>query len=135
MHRARITRANGEIVYVESEKLEHVEEQALEGDTLVMVEEIGDILEGNIVYVAAVRRKLKEDAVRSILVTVVDKVFDGDETSQGRMLRAIQIAAVTGETTTMWKLADNSIVEVTLDELKEALSLSGKEMSKIWLGV
>lgn len=134
MHRARITRANGEIVYVESEKLEHVEEQALEGDTLEMVEEIGDILEGNIVYVAAVRRKLKEDAVRSILVTVVDKVFDGDETSQGRMLRAIQIAAVTGETTTMWKLADNSIVEVTLDELKEALSMSGKEMSKIWLG-
>ena len=60
-------------------------------------------------------------------------MFDGDEKSQERMLRAINIANITGQTTTQWKLADNSIVEVTLDELKEALSLAGQEMSRIWL--
>lgn len=49
------------------------------------------------------------------------------------MLRAIEIASITAEVTTMWKLADNSIVEVTLEELKQALALAGKEMSKIWL--
>lgn len=80
-------------------------------------------------------KKAKLEAVAAITVQVGDKIFDGDETSQGRMLRAIQIADVTGETVTMWKLADNRVVEVTLYELKEALMLSGKEMSKIWLGV
>ena len=86
-------------------------------------------------YTNYIIKKAKLDGVAAIKITVDNKVFDGDEISQGRMLRAIQIAAVTGETTTTWKLADNSIVEVTLDELKEALALSGKEMSKIWLGV
>ena len=79
-------------------------------------------------------KRAKTDAVAAIVVVVNDKVFDGDEVSQGRMLRAIQIAAVTGESSTQWKLADNSIVEVTLAELKEALTRAGKEMSKIWLG-
>ena len=85
-------------------------------------------------YVRYINKQNKLDRVAAVVVAVGAKTFDGDEVSQGRMLRAMQIAAVTGETTTMWKLADNSIVEVTLDELKEALALSGKEMSKIWLG-
>lgn len=85
-------------------------------------------------YTNYVIKKAKLDSVATIRVVVGNKVLDGDEISQSRMLRAIQIAAIASETTTMWKLADNSIVEVTLDELKEALALSGKEMSKIWLG-
>ena len=79
-------------------------------------------------------KKAKLDAVAAIVVQVGDNIFDGDEASQDRMLRAIQIAGATGETTTMWKLADNSVAEVTLNELKEALTLSGKEMSRIWIG-
>ena len=79
-------------------------------------------------------KKAKLDAVAAIVVQVGDNIFDGDEASQDRMLRAIQIAVATGETTTMWKLADNSVAEVTLNELKEALTLSGKEMSRIWIG-
>lgn len=59
--------------------------------------------------------------------------FDGDETSQDRMVRAIQVAAVSGQTETQWKLADNTIVTLTLDELKEALALAGQKMSRIWL--
>ena len=61
------------------------------------------------------------------------KIFDGDEKSQDRMLRAINIAVITGQTETEWKLADNTVVMVTLDELKEALALAGQEMSRIWL--
>ena len=134
MHKARIVRSTGEVVYVESEKIELIEEQVLVGDIVEFVDEIADLLENNEVYVQAIRRARKEQAIREITVDVNSKAFDGDEVSQGRMLRAIQIAAVTGETATQWKLADNSIVDVTLDELKEALMLAGKEMSKIWLG-
>jgi hypothetical protein len=76
----------------------------------------------------------KINNVATILVTTISgKVFDGDEKSQDRMVRAIQVAAITGLTETQWKLADNSRVMVTLDELKEALALAGQEMSRIWL--
>lgn len=78
--------------------------------------------------------KDKEIAVARIIVkTSTGKRFDGDEKSQDRMARTISIAAITGETSTLWKLADNTIVTVTLDELKEALALAGQEMSRIWL--
>ena len=105
-----------------------------ENTNTAVAEEIPNLLENHAVYMQATKREQKEKAVREIVVEVNTKVFDGDEVSQGRMLRTIQIAAVTGETTTQWKLADNSIVEVTLEELKAALTLAGKEMSKIWLG-
>lgn len=76
----------------------------------------------------------KEVNVAKIRVTTTTgKVFDGDEKSQDRMTRAINIAAITEQVTTQWKLADNSVVEVTLAELKEALSLAGQEMNRIWL--
>lgn len=79
-------------------------------------------------------KKLKERKVSNITVTTTSgKVFDGDEKSQDRMLRAISIAALTGETETEWKLYDNTIVIVTLDELKEAIIKAGKNMSNIWL--
>ena len=79
-------------------------------------------------------KQAKLNNASRIKVTVVtNKTFDGDEKSQDRMLRAINIASITGQTTTQWKLADNSIVMVTLDELKEALVLAGQEMSRIWL--
>lgn len=79
-------------------------------------------------------KNIKLSSVNSITVTTsAGKVFDGDEKSQDRMLRAINIAEISGLNSTIWKLADNSIVEVTLEELKEALSLAGQEMSRIWL--
>jgi hypothetical protein len=79
-------------------------------------------------------KKRKEYLVSRIAITTTSgKIFDGDEASQDRIMRAIQIAAITGLTETQWKLTDNAIVTVSLDELKEALSLSGQEMSRIWL--
>ena len=67
------------------------------------------------------------------VTTSSNKTFDGNEVAQDRMARAINIANITGDTETQWKLADNTIVTVTLDELKEALNLAGKKMSEIWL--
>lgn len=76
-----------------------------------------------------------ENVNKLVVTTASGKEFNGDEKSQDRMLRAIQIAELVSETTTKWKLADNSIVDVSLSELKEALSLSGRAMSDIWLGI
>ena len=85
-------------------------------------------------YYKRVRNDKRTTSVASIKVMIsTDKVFDGDETSQDRMVRAINIASITGLTETQWKLANNEIVMVTLDELKEALALAGQEMSRIWL--
>ena len=79
-------------------------------------------------------KELRVEAVSRIIVTTsTGNVFDGDELSQDRMLRALQISSITGQATTYWKLADNSTVEVTLSDLKEALTLAGVEMARIWL--
>ena len=76
----------------------------------------------------------KEDHIYvSVVVTQYGRVFDAGETSQDRMVRAIVISGITGSGFINWKLADNSIVEITIDELKEALTLAGQKMSKIWL--
>jgi uncharacterized protein YqfB (UPF0267 family) len=79
-------------------------------------------------------KSIKVEAILGLVVTTTSgKIFDGDEKSQDRMARAINIATITGLTETQWKLANNEIVMVTLDELKEALALAGQEMSRIWL--
>ena len=74
----------------------------------------------------------RAEAVRNIKVTVGDKVFDGDESAQSRMTRAIQVAEISGLTQTDWVLANNEVAVVTLEEMKEALSKAMLEMSKLW---
>ena len=79
--------------------------------------------------------KAKQDkllAVSQITVTTKSgNVFDGDELSQNRMGRAVT-ASNAGDTT-RWKLADNTQATVTHEELKEALLLSGRAMTVIWV--
>ncbi len=112
--------------------IEVIKENTNAGETYEIVDSLPDIL-GNMPYVD-INKLAKERLVSRIKVTTsTGKVFDGDEKSQERILRAINIATITGDTTTQWKMADNTIVEVTLEELKEALALAGKEMSRIWL--
>ncbi len=74
-------------------------------------------------------------AVSQIIVTTASgKKFDGGETSQTRMSRAIAVLDP-GETQP-WILAENLPgelpVDVTKEELKEALRLAGKEQTTIW---
>lgn len=76
----------------------------------------------------------REIAVANIKVTTqAGNTFDGDETSQERMSRAI-IALSTGLAPSVnWVLADNSVIQATAAELTEALVLSGQAQAAIWV--
>ena len=96
--------------------------------------EVDEIRSHSLHNESAYLKSLKQGRVNEIKVTTLSgKVFDGNEISQERILRKINTLLISSQDTTMWKLADNSTVDVTLEELKEALSLSDKEMSRIWL--
>lgn len=76
----------------------------------------------------------KEAKLNAIEVEVNGKVFDGDEKARLNILSALQAAAVTGIESTYWKLADNSVVEVTVDELKEALTKAIQAVGHVLVG-
>lgn len=80
-------------------------------------------------------KQQRSEAVKNIKVTTASgNVFDGDEASQARMARAILgLEAVGPEATVTWVLADNTVIEATAAELREALALSGAEQAKLWV--
>ena len=82
---------------------------------------------------AVAAKKLRDAAVAAIKVTVNGKVFDGDEVAQGRISRAVAAAESAGVSAYQWKLADNSVVAVSLDELKQALALAFQAQSELWV--
>lgn len=74
----------------------------------------------------------RAEAVQNITVTTAaGNTFDGDEESQTRMARAI--VALPEGATVPWVLADNSILQATASELREALALSGAEQARLWV--
>jgi len=73
----------------------------------------------------------RERDVSLIRVAVDGLVFDGDEDSQSRMARAVA-AADSLQETTEWTLADNTVVTVTVQQLKTACRLAGEEQTRIW---
>jgi hypothetical protein len=74
----------------------------------------------------------REIAVSQIQVTTASgKTFDGDETSQNRITRAVTSSSA-GDTTT-WVLANNIATTVSHDELREALRLAGEEQTALWV--
>lgn len=77
-------------------------------------------------------KQARQAAVDSITVTVNGKVFDGDETSQTRMARAIIGLQATRQATIKWTLADNTETQATLAELTEALCLAGDRQGELW---
>lgn len=77
----------------------------------------------------------RSDAVSRITVEVDGMTFDGDETSQDRMTRAITMFTSSGlpeDTTTSWVLADNTVAQVTIGQLTQALLLAGKKQTELW---
>ena len=77
----------------------------------------------------------RADAVSKITVTVDDMTFDGDETSQERMARTITAAVATGEdmtATTTWVLADNTVAQVSIQQLAQALRAAGEAQTELW---
>lgn len=87
-------------------------------------------------YTPTARQKAKtarQIAVDNIKVTTASgRVFDGDETSQGRMARAILALNAAQAPATEWVLADNTKVQVTKEELTEAMILAGLEQTRLW---
>jgi hypothetical protein len=77
----------------------------------------------------------REAAVAAITVQAASgRVYDGDEISQGRMARAIVgLMDQPPGATVRWVLADNSAALVTMDELKEALTLAGLRQTELWV--
>lgn len=82
---------------------------------------------------AVAAKKLRDAAVAAIKVTLNGKVFDGDEVAQGRIARAVAAAESAAISTYQWKLADNSVATVSLDELKQALALAFQAQSALWV--
>lgn len=73
-------------------------------------------------------------AVAAITVTTTaGNTFDGDETSQGRMVRAIVALQATGAPSVNWVLADNSVIQASAAELSEALALAGAAQASVWV--
>lgn len=73
----------------------------------------------------------KTQTLNTIVVTVNDKTFDGNETARTNMIGAILSADRICKTEETWKLADNTKVLVTLVELKQALALAIQEVGRI----
>lgn len=74
----------------------------------------------------------RQAAVDSIVVvTTAGNAFDGHELAQARMARAIMIA--NPEETTPWILADNTVVQVDVGELSEALRLASLRQTELWI--
>ena len=69
-------------------------------------------------------------AVSQIVVTVDGMQFDGDETSQERMARAVMVLA-DGETMP-WVLYDDTIAQVTRAQLQQALKLACEAQAALW---
>ena len=73
----------------------------------------------------------KTDALTKIVVDVDGKSFDGNETARLNMVSAIQASDLLGISDNAWKLADNTVATVTVDDLKQALALSIQEVGRI----
>jgi len=81
-------------------------------------------------YTSTLFKVERAKAMDRLTVTVGDLVFDADETSQNRMVRAITV--LVGDQQVPWTLADNTVVLVTQTELKKALVFAGMAQSSMW---
>lgn len=78
----------------------------------------------------------RAEAVSRITVEVDGMVFDGDEKAQDRMARAItmfQASNLPDDYTTAWVLADNTVAQVTVNQLAQALLLAGQKQTELWV--
>lgn len=73
-------------------------------------------------------------AVANIKVsTASGNTFDGDETSQGRMSRAILVMSTGAAEAVPWVLADNTVIQADIAELTEALTKAGAAQAALWV--
>jgi len=65
------------------------------------------------------------------VTTAAGNTFDGDERSQERMARSI--TALDERETVLWVLHDNSVIDASRDELREALRLARAAQAALWV--
>lgn len=75
------------------------------------------------------RRQVQVDA---LVVEIDGLLFQGDELSQGRMLRRAETMEV--DETVGWVMADNSVELVTAAQLRAAARAAVDETGRIWIG-
>lgn len=80
----------------------------------------------------AIAKRERATKVAAIKVEVDGMTFDGDESAQSRMTRAITAAETAGLDSTVWVLADNTVATVTKAQLQQALSKAMLAMSELW---
>ena len=77
----------------------------------------------------------KVKALEELTVTTTNgNVFDANSDSITNMLAAVEASNILSTAENNWKLADNSVIVVSLDELKEALAKSIQAKGAIILG-
>lgn len=82
-------------------------------------------------YLKSIGKSNRLVSVSNIEVEYKGVIYQGDETSQDRMSRAIN--GLPDNTTIIpWKAKDNSSQLLTRIDLKEILFLAGQEQTKIW---
>ena len=96
-------------------------------------EEVSEVDFGSLPINLADKREI---LIRALVVeSFMGNIFDADERSQERMARAVLVMRQQGEPTTSWKLNNNEVVTVTLEELEDVLVKASIETSNIWLTV
>lgn len=80
------------------------------------------------------KAKKLEDLNNLTVLTSKGNIFDGNETARSNMSSAILSAEFVGQTEANWKMADNSVKLISLEELKEALALSIQKVGEIVAG-
>ena len=76
----------------------------------------------------------RQTAVENIRVTTIaGNTFDGDETSQTRMSRAILVLSTGAAPSVPWVLADNTVIQADIAELSEALAKAGAAQAALWV--
>ena len=78
------------------------------------------------------KKAQREANVKNILVIVNGKEFNGDETSQTRISRALIALEFAKQDSTKWILANNEEAIVTKAELAQALILAGQKQTELW---
>lgn len=83
-------------------------------------------------YLTLQKKAKKVEKLNTLVVTTsYGNNFDGNEAARLNMVSAIQSAELLGQTENKWKMADNSVKLISLNELKEALALSIQKVGEI----
>ena len=76
---------------------------------------------------------VKTELLETSTVTIDGLVFDADEMSQLRMMKAIRALEIKNMSTIRWKLNNNETVDITRDVLERVFVLSVDNQYDIWM--